>query len=219
MFVVRRMQRNIVTVAPDASLYEARELMRGHNVHQLPVTGGNGKLVGILSNRDVREASLSVALLRGATEKEAEDLLRNTPVEKVMTRKVVTATVDDTLEDTVVLLHDFRVNSLPVVDGQGRVAGIISRTDVLKAFIDVLGVGEVSSRLEVVVPDRPGGLAQIMTIIKGFNVNITSVLTTGAPEEGKRAIFFRVATQNVVPLKQAIREAGFRILDPSSFHL
>ena len=219
MFVVRRMQRNIVTVAPDASLYEARELMRGHNVHQLPVTGGNGKLVGILSNRDVREASLSVALLRGATEKEAEDLLRKTPVEKVMTRKVVTATVDDTLEDTVVLLHDFRVNSLPVVDGQGRVAGIISRTDVLKAFIDVLGVGEVSSRLEVVVPDRPGGLAQIMTIIKGFNVNITSVLTTGAPEEGKRAIFFRVATQNVVPLKQAIREAGFRILDPSSFHL
>lgn len=219
MFVVRRMQRNIVTVAPDASLYEARELMRGHNVHQLPVTGGNGKLVGILSNRDVREASLPVALLRGATEKEAEDLLRKTPVEKVMTRKVVTATVDDTLEDTVVLLHDFRVNSLPVVDGQGRVAGIISRTDVLKAFIDVLGVGEVSSRLEVVVPDRPGGLAQIMTIIKGFNVNITSVLTTGAPEEGKRAIFFRVATQNVVPLKQAIREAGFRILDPSSFHL
>jgi len=219
MFVVRRMQRNVVTVAPDASLYEARELMRGHNVHQLPVTGGNGKLVGILSNRDVREASLPVALLSGATEKEAEDLLRNTPVEKVMTRKVVTATVDDTLEDTVVLLHDFRVNSLPVVDGQGRVAGIISRTDVLKAFIDVLGVGEVSSRLEVVVPDRPGGLAQIMTIIKGFNVNITSVLTTGAPEEGKRAIFFRVATQNVVPLKQAIREAGFRILDPSSFHL
>lgn len=219
MFVVRRMQRNIVTVAPDASLYEARELMRGHNVHQLPVTGGNGKLVGILSNRDVREASLPVAFLCGATEKEAEDLLRKTPVEKVMTRKVVTATVDDTLEDTVVLLHDFRVNSLPVVDGQGRVAGIISRTDVLKAFIDVLGVGEVSSRLEVVVPDRPGGLAQIMTIIKGFNVNITSVLTTGAPEEGKRAIFFRVATQNVVPLKQAIREAGFRILDPSSFHL
>jgi acetoin utilization protein AcuB len=219
MFVVRRMQRNIVTVAPDASLYEARELMRGHNVHQLPVIGGDGKLVGILSNRDVREASLPVRLLHGATEKQADDLLRKTPVEKVMTRKVVTATVDDTLEDTVVLLHDFRVNSLPVVDGQGRVAGIISRTDVLKAFIDVLGVGEVSSRLEVVVPDRPGGLAQIMTIIKGFNVNITSVLTTGAPEEGKRAIFFRVATQNVVPLKQAIREAGFRILDPSSFHL
>jgi acetoin utilization protein AcuB len=219
MFVVRRMQRNIVTVSPAASLFEARELMRGHDIHQLPVTGENGKLVGILSNRDLREASLPVRLLHGATEEEADDLLRKTRVEKVMTRKVVTATVDDTLEDAIVLLHDFRVNSLPVVDRQGRVAGIFSRSDALKAFIDVLGVGEVSSRLEVVVPDQPGGLARIMTVIKSFHVNVTSVLTTGAPEAGKRAVFFRVATQNVVPLKQAISEAGFQILDPSSFHL
>ena len=165
MFVVRRMQKNVVTVAPTASLFEARERMRRHNIHQLPVTGETGKLIGILSNRDVREATLPVALLRGATEKEAEDLLKETPVEKVMTRKVVTATLADTLEDALVLLHDFRVNSLPVLDEQGRAAGIISRTDVLKAFIDVLGIGEISSRLEVVVPDRPGGLARIISII------------------------------------------------------
>jgi acetoin utilization protein AcuB len=193
--------------------------MRRHSIPQLPVTGENGKLIGILSNRDIREATLPVALLRGATEKEAEDLLKETIVEKVMTRKVVTATLADTLEDAIVLLHDFRVNSLPVLDREGGVAGIISRADVLKAFVEVLGVGEISSRLEVVVPDVPGGLAQIVSIIKGFNVNITSVLTTGHSEEGKRAIFFRVATQNVTPLKKAIQEAGFQILDPSSFHL
>lgn len=219
MFVFRRMQRNVVTVSPTASLFEARERMRRHNIHQLPVTGENGKLIGILSNRDIREATLPVALLRGATEKEAEDLLKETLVEKVMTRKVVTATLSDTLEDALVLLHDFRVNSLPVLDEQGRAAGIISRTDVLKAFIDVLGIGEISSRLEVVVPDRPGGLSQVVSIIKSFNVNIASVLTTGHAEEGKRAIFFRVATLNVAPLKKAIQEAGFEILDPSSFRL
>jgi len=219
MFVVRRMQRNVVTISPNDSLFEARERMRHHSIPQLPVTGENGKLIGILSNRDIREATLPVALLRGATEKEAEDLLKETIVEKVMTRKVVTATLTDTLEDAIVLLHDFRVNSLPVLDSEGRVAGIISRADVLKAFIQVLGVGEISSRLEVVVPDVPGGLAQIVSIIKGFNVNITSVLTTGHAEEGKRAIFFRVSTQIVAPLKKAIQEAGFQILDPSSFRL
>ncbi|MGE5753231.1 MAG: CBS and ACT domain-containing protein [Deltaproteobacteria bacterium] len=219
MFVVRRMQRNVVTVQPSASLFEARDRMRLHNIHQLPVTGENGTLIGILSNRDIREATLPVALLRGATEKEAEDLLRQTPVEKVMTRKVVTATVADTLEDALVLLHDFRVNSLPVLDAQGRVAGIISRTDVLKAFIEVLGIGEISSRLEVVVPDRPGGLVKIVSIIKGFNVNITSILTTGHAVEGKRAIFFRVATLNVASLKKAIQDVGYQILDPSSFRL
>jgi acetoin utilization protein AcuB len=219
MFVARRMQRNVVTIPPHASLFEGRERMRRHNIHQLPVAGENGKLIGILSNRDIREATLPVALLRGATEKEAEDLLKETRVEKVMTRKVVTATLADTLEDALVLLHDFRVNSLPVLDKEGRVAGIISRTDVLKAFIEVLGVGEISSRLEVVVPDRPGALAQIVSIIKEFQVNITSILTTGHAGEGKRAIFFRVATLNVIPLKKAIQEAGFQILDPSSFHL
>jgi acetoin utilization protein AcuB len=136
-----------------------------------------------------------------------------------MTRKVVTATLTDTLEDAIVLLHDFRVNALPVVDAAGKVAGIITRTDVMEAFIDALGVGEVSSRLEVVVPDRPGTLAQLAAIIGSFHVNITSVLSTPHVEVGKRANFFRVATLNIGPIRKAIQEAGFEILDPSKFLL
>ncbi len=219
MFVARRMQRNVVTATPAMPLIEARRRMRGHNVHQLPVVQDDRTLVGILSDRDIREAALPVALLPKTTEKDVEDLLAKTPVEKVMTRKVVTATLSDSLEDAIVLMHDFRVNSLPVVDDKGRIAGIITRTDVLKAFVQALGVGEISSRLEVVVPDQPGALAQIVNIIKSFHVNITSVLTTGHVEEGYRAIFFRIATLNVMPIRKAIEAAGFRILDPSEFRL
>ncbi len=219
MFVARRMQRNVVTAAPAMPLIEARRRMRGHNVHQLPVVQDDGTLVGILSDRDIREATLPVALLPKTTEKDVEDLLAKTPVEKVMTRKVVTATLSDSLEDAIVLMHDFRVNSLPVVDDRGRIAGIITRTDVLKTFVQALGVGEISSRLEVVVPDQPGALAQIVNIIKSFHVNITSVLTTGHVDEGYRAIFFRIATLNVMPIRKAIEDAGFRILDASEFHL
>jgi len=89
---------------------------------------------------------------------------------------------------------------------------------VLEAFIDALGVGEVSSRLEVVVPDRPGMLAQLAAIIGSFHVNITSVVSIGH-EKGKRADFLRVATLNVGPIRKAIEEAGFEILDPSKFIL
>lgn len=217
MFVTRRMRRNIATVSPAASLQEARRLMRTHNVRQLPVTGEKNKLVGILSDRDIREATLPVDLLPGASTKEMEEILANTPVEKVMTRKVVTATVNDSLEDAIVLLHDFRVNALPVVDDKGAVAGIITRTDVLKAFIEALGVGEISSRLEVVVPDVPGALAGIVSIIKTFHVNITSILTTGHTEPGNRAVFFRIATLNTGPIRKALEEAGYRILDPEDF--
>lgn len=217
MFVTRRMQRKVVVISPSASLQDARRLMRGQNVRQLPVTGEDNNLVGIVSDRDIREAMLPVGLLSGSSEKEKEKMLASTLVEKVMTRKVVTATVNDSLEDAITLLHDFRVNALPVLDDKGGVAGIITRTDVLKAFIEALGVGEISSRLEVVVPDVPGSLVGVMTIIKSFHVNITSILTTGHTEPGTLAVFFRIATLNVGPIRKAIQEAGYRILDPANF--
>lgn len=217
MFVSRRMKRNVVTVSPGDSLREARERMRSRNVRQLPVTSETGTLVGIVSDRDIRDATLPASLLPGRPQEELDRILGETPVEKIMTRKVVTATLHDALEDAIVLLHDFRVNSLPVVDDRGRVAGIITRGDVLQAFIEALGVGEISSRLEVLVPDKPGTLAEIVAIIKSFHVNITSVLTTGHADEGMRAVFFRINTLNVAPIRKAIEEAGFRILDPGTF--
>ena len=215
MFVTRRMRKNVATISPSASLEEARSLMHGKNVRQLPVTDEDGMLLGILSDRDIREATLPAGLLPGY--QEMEKMLSGTPVEKVMTRKVVTATIHDSLEDAIVLLHDFRIHALPVVDDTGRVAGIITRTDVLEAFIDALGVGEISSRLEVVVPDMPGVLAGIVSIIKSFHVNITSILTTGHTEKGKRAVFLRISTLNVGPIRKALQEAGYRILDPGDF--
>ena len=90
---------------------------------------------------------------------------------------------------------------------------------IIRNRVDALGVGEISSRLEVVVPDRPGTLAQLAAIIGSFRVNITSVLSTRHVEVGKRANFFRIATLNVGPIRKAIEEAGFEILDPSKFLL
>ena len=219
MFVARRMKKKIVTVAPSVSIFEAQRQMRDHTIRQLPVVSEDGTLLGIVSDRDIRASVLPAGLVPGFTAGEAEKFMKSTPVERVMTRKVVTAMLTDTLEDTIVLLRDFRVNALPVVDSTGKIAGIITRTDVLEAFIDALGVGEVSSRLEVVVPDRPGTLAQLAAIIGSFHVNITSVLSIQHVEAGKRANFFRVATLNVGPIRKAIEEAGFEILDPSKFLL
>jgi acetoin utilization protein AcuB len=217
MFVASTMKKKIVTAPPSASLFEAQRLMREHNIRQIPVVSEDGTLLGIVSDRDIRAAVLPAGLVPGFTAGKAEKFMKNTFVERVMTRKVVTAMLTDTLEDAIVLLHDYRVNALPVVDAAGKVAGMITRTDALKAFIDALGVGEVSSRLEVVVPDRPGTLAQLAAIIGSFNVNITSVLSSRHVEGGKRANFFRIATLNVGPIRKAIEEAGFEILDPARF--
>jgi acetoin utilization protein AcuB len=117
------------------------------------------------------------------------------------------------------LLYNFKINSLPVVDSEDKVVGIISRTNVLEAFIEIIGMGMVSSRLDVVVPDKPGSLAQVVGIISSFQVNITSILTTGRLENGKMTSFFRIATLNLGPIRKAIEEAGFEILDASKFPL
>src|SRR4030042_4385753 len=150
MFVARRMKKSIVTAAPSASLFEAQRMMREHTIRQVPVVSEDGTLLGIVSDRDIRAAVLPAGLVPGFTAGKAEKFMKNTLLERVMTRKVVTAMLTDTLEDAIVLLHDYRVNALPVVDTAGGGAAMITRTDALKAFIGALGVGEVSSRLEVV---------------------------------------------------------------------
>jgi len=211
------MRKNPVTMSPSTSLFEAQERMREHSILQIPVVSEDGKLVGILSDRDIRGTVLPVGMIPGFTAEEAEKFLKNTPVEKVMTRKVITATLTDTLEDAIGLLYNFKINSLPVLDEEERVVGIISRTNVLEAFIEVIGMGEVSSRLDVVVPGKPGSLAELAGIISSFQVNITSILTTGHLEDGKKTSFLRIATLNVGPIRKAIEEAGFEILDPATF--
>src|SRR4030065_1098908 len=128
MFVARRMKKSIVTAAPSASLFEAQRMMREHTIPQLPVLSEDGTLLGIVSDRDIRAAVLPAGLVPGFTPGEAEKFMKNTPVERAMTRKVVTATLTDTLEEAIVLLRDFRVNALPVVDAAGKVAGVITRT-------------------------------------------------------------------------------------------
>lgn len=215
MFVARSMNKNPVTMLPAMSLFEAQELMRAKTIQQIPIVSEEGKLVGILSDRDIRAAVLPVGMIPGFTAEEAEKFLKNTPVEKVMTRNVYFATLTDTLEDAVGMLYNFKINALPVVDENNRVVGIISRTDILEAFIETIGMGKISSRIDVVVPGRTGAIAQIVGIISSFHVNITSILTLGDIEGGTMMSFFRVSTLNVGPIRKAIEEAGFEILDAS----
>src|SRR3990172_11224504 len=98
MFVARRMKKTIVTVPPSASLLEAQGRMRGYNIRQVPVVSEDGTLLGIVSDRDIRAAVLPAGLVPGFTAEEAEKFMKSTPVERGMTRKGITATLNDTLE-------------------------------------------------------------------------------------------------------------------------
>lgn len=212
MFVKRRMTKKVITIGKDEPLLEAKMRMNRRRVNQLPVMDGD-KLVGIISKRDIQSATIPLIMLGEETEKKIRQILETTPVEKIMVKNPVTAHVTDTLEDAVILMHDHRVNSLPVLDNEGKLVGIITKTDILEAFMEALGVNEVSQRLEVIVEDRPGALAEVVNTIKKFNVNLISVMTTPLKEKKKRVVYLRVATLNVIPIKKALSQKGIYVLE------
>jgi len=161
MLVKNRMNADPVSVSPDDTLADALRLTREHRIRHLPVVR-DGALAGILSDRDIRTAMPSPLEVADA---DLAGRLTGTPVSQVMTAEVITTGPFDTVEDAAKLLCRHRIGALPVVDAHGRLLGMISETDVLTAFAEVLSAGGPSSRLEVSLSDRPGEMARALHII------------------------------------------------------
>src|ERR687887_2679392 len=105
-----------VTLPPDALVSDALELMRRYHISGVPVTDDEARLVGILTNRDLRFAP---------------DVSQ--PVSALMTsRDLVTAPVGTTLEQAEEILHRNKIEKLPVVDADGRLRGLITVKDIRK---------------------------------------------------------------------------------------
>jgi len=206
------MTRGPVTVTPDDTLAHALRLTREHRIRHLPVVDGGGRLVGILSDRDIRLAMPSPLTTHDA---ERVDFLGRTPIAAVMIREVVTASGHDPVEDAAKLLYRHRIGSLPVVDAAGRLEGILTETDLLHAFVQVLGGTQPSSRLEVALPDRPGELARVVGILAAHNVNIVGVLVSPVRVRDEKTVIVHVGTIDPRVAVEALEAAGFVVGWPS----
>ena len=215
MYVGKRMTCHVITAKKEDRVRAAVEKLKEHRIRQLPVVEGN-KVVGIVTDRDLRQASSLERLLADQHTKKAEleSFLDRIRVEEIMIRRVITVTPEDTVEDAAKILHDYKIGGLPVVK-EGKLVGIITSSDILKAFLEVMGIGVPSSRLEVTAEDRPGQLAEIAQVIRRFQVNIVSLVTAHHPEEvGKRIIILRINSIYPNPIAKALEEAGFRVQTP-----
>ena len=137
MYVREKMNRNIITITPDQSLQMARERMHKHGIRRLPVVE-HGKLIGIITDRDVRQAWASPAT--SLATHELLYLLDRLTVAEVMTSKAFTVTPDTPLVEAARLLRDHKIGGLPVLEGS-QVVGMITGTDLLEAFIEMFGAG------------------------------------------------------------------------------
>ena len=212
MLVKNRMTADPVAVRPGDTLADALRLTREHRIRHLPVVDG-GVVVGIVSDRDIRLAMPSPLTVADA---DRAAFLEGTRIDAIMTREVETVGPFDPVEDAAQQLCRRRVGALPVVDAHGRLLGIVTETDILHAFAEVVGAGGASSRLEVSLPDRPGELARALRILgEELRINITGLMVLPKPEGGRKTAIVHVATIDPREAIAALERAGCRVGWPS----
>ena len=207
MLVRRKMKKDLITINKDERMTTARKIMKERNIRHLPVVDGK-KLIGLVTNMDIRKAEASPAT--SLEIRELHYLLDKITAGEIMTRNVITISPDISIEEAATLIHDNKIGCLPVVE-DGNLVGMITENDVMEILIDVMGMKEKGSRLEVVVEDKPGALADVTRIIKEHNVNIISVVTDVADEPGKRVVVFKLKTFYFEPIKKALEAGGFPV--------
>jgi len=207
MLVGKRMTRNPRTVSPDDPLSFAARVLREHRFHHLPVVEG-GKLVGILSDTDLRNASFAAMPEEGGA---AEDR----PVREAMRTEVWSVTPDDSVEDALLILTREKFGALPVLSGD-RLVGIITRADLLNAFVDLLDVNGVCFCVDVTFPRNMARFEELIDVFAGMGVEVRSVLIAPQGEVGALNAHLRVATIDGPAVRRALRERGFLLSGPVS---
>ncbi len=216
MFVGNSMVRKVITADQDNSIIEVREKLALHKIRHLPVVSGENQLLGVVTDRDIRSAMPS-DLAEGCDLD--EETLANLKVKDFMTRDVVTMSVMDTIQDALLLFQQKKVGALPVVDEKGILQGIVSVRDLLQSFINVLGIGEPGVLLGIVVEEKLGQLKKIVDAITEENVSLGSILVARYWEEGKRAVFPYLLTNNPAPIKKKLEQLGYTLINPMDWSL
>ena len=209
MNVAKRMKRNPVFVDEADSMKKAMDLLKEHEIRHLPVLKDGERLVGILSERDIKQASPSPATALEI--REIYYLLDKVKVKQIMTRRPYTVSSSAPIEEAALILREKKIGCLPVVD-DGKLVGILTETDIIDAFIEGMGVNGPGYRLEVELQNRPGKLLELLKLLKDFDANVVSVATAAHEDPNKIINILRIEARNYKVVKAAIRKSGFGIL-------
>ena len=189
MIVRKWMSEDPIVIDENASLSEAINLLKQYRIRRLPVLK-KGKLIGIISDRDLKEASPSKATSLDIWE--LHYLMSKIIVKSIMTKNPVTVSPDTTIERAAILMFDNKIGGLPVIDKEGKLAGILTEQDVFKALINITGARIAANRISIVIPDIPGSIKDVMDIMRKHDFKYNSILTTHeGVKEGFREVLIR----------------------------
>ena len=207
MLVQNWMRKEVITIDINDSLQKAMHLMKEHDIRRLPVIK-RGKLVGIVTDRDIKEASAS-----DATSLEIHELLYlllKVKIHEIMTKNPITVPLDYTVEETAEILIENKISGIPVVDYEGQLAGIITQSDIFRVLISITGEKEKGIQFAFILEDQPGSIKNITDILRKYGGRIVSILSTnkGIPK-GYRKVYIRIHEIdrfNLLDMKRELKE-------------
>ncbi|MDR1660544.1 MAG: CBS and ACT domain-containing protein [Desulfovibrio sp.] len=189
MLVQNWMTSGVISVRPDTSLLKAGKLMRDNRIRRLPVVNENNSVIGIISDRDVRDASPSKATTLDMYE--LHYLLAEIRARDVMTPGPITILGTETVEKAAMTMMDNNIGGLPVIGEGNGLVGIITGYDVLKALIGITGVRNGGIQIGVEIPNRKGSLRPVFDLLTSLGARILSILSANV-DENTRQVFLRI---------------------------
>lgn len=207
MYIGRIMHTDLITVSPQTTLVEAKELLEEKQIDHLLVVNDKKKLVGIVSDRDLKKYWASPAT--SLSTHELNYLLQKVLVSMIMIKTVVTVPTSTTIERAALVMQQHRISALPVME-EGELAGIITSTDVMGVLLQAIGISDDSVRLSIYVRDSIGKLAEVTECLRDGGINIQSLFCwpeTNHP--GITQMVIRVTSQDSKKAIAALSAKGF----------
>jgi acetoin utilization protein AcuB len=202
MLIREVMKSDPISISSLIKLADAYKLMIDKKIRHLPVVD-DGKLVGIVTDRDLRLATSMLA-------KHPFD--PETQIKLIMSHPVRTTNPNDPIESATQIMRELKIGCMPVVEDM-KLIGIVTITDLLDALLLLTGVHQPSGRLDIRLPNRSGELARLAALLAEKKINIHSILSY-PDADNKVRLVLRVGSIEIKPVAQAICEAGFQVIWP-----
>ena len=209
MLVGERMSHPIISMAPDMPVHDALNMFKRERIRRAPVVK-EGKLVGIVSDKDLLNASPSPASSLSVWE--MNYLLSKITVSEVMTKKVITVAEDTPIEEAARIMADNKIGGLPVMR-DNHVVGIITETDLFKIFLELMGARERGVRVTVLIEEKRGQLAKITEAVANAGGNFVAFGQFSGEDPSTRLVTFKVAGLKKEDVKKAVSEIAKEVWD------
>lgn len=203
------MIKDVITLRETDTIHEAVKLIKEKRIRHIPIVNGQFQLIGLVSDKDIREAAPSIF----RTEEFKEDLQK--PLGMVMKTDLITGHPLDFVEEVGAVFYENHISCLPIVK-ENRLVGILTGTDLLHCYAELTGALQPGSQIEVKVPDTAGMLHEVSSIIKKRNANILGVLLYPYKnDEAYKVLVLRIQTMNPFMVVEDLKNEGYTVLWPS----